>query len=77
MFAAITGDIPDHFQGDFRQRAKAGVELNLTVRIEDYQRQSVPGVKTIVFGSKARLSGLWVVSPSSVSCYLTLTNSKR
>ena len=54
---------PDHFQDDFRQqakRAKAGVELDLTVRFEDYQRQSVPDVKTIVFGGKARLSGLWV-----------------
>ena len=54
---------PDHFQDDFRQqakRAKAGVELDLTVRFEDYQRQSVPDVTTIVFGGKARLSGLWV-----------------
>ncbi len=54
---------PDHFQDDFRQqakRAKAGVELDLTVRFEDYQRQSVSDVTTIVFGGKARLSGLWV-----------------
>lgn len=54
---------PDHFSDDFRQqakRARAGVELDLTVRFEDYQRQSVPDVKTIVFGGKARLSGLWV-----------------
>ncbi|MDZ4684298.1 MAG: amidohydrolase family protein [Planctomycetaceae bacterium] len=54
---------PEHFQDDFRQqarRAKAGEELDLTVRFEDYQRQSVPDVTTIVFGGKARLSGLWV-----------------
>lgn len=54
---------PDHFQDDFRQqakRAKAGIELDLTVGFEDYQRQSVPDVTTIVFGGKARLSGLWV-----------------
>ena len=54
---------PDHFQDDFRQqakRAKAGVEMDLTVRFEDYQLQSVPGVKSIVFGGKAHLSGLWV-----------------
>ena len=54
---------PEHFSDDFRQqakRAKAGEELDLTVRFEDYQRQSVPGVTTIVFGGKARLSGLWV-----------------
>lgn len=54
---------PDHFQDDFRQqakRARAGVEMDLTVRFEDYQRASLPGVKTVVFGGKARLSGLWV-----------------
>ncbi|HUQ70485.1 MAG TPA: amidohydrolase family protein [Planctomycetaceae bacterium] len=54
---------PEHFQDDFRQqarRAKAGEEVDLTVRFEDYRRQSVPDVTTIVFGGKARLSGLWV-----------------
>ena len=54
---------PDHFQDDFRQqarRARAGVEVDLSVRFEDYCRQSVPDVTTIVFGGKARLSGLWV-----------------
>lgn len=54
---------PDHFQDDFREqakRAKAGVEMDLTVTFDDYQRQSVPDVTTIVFGGKARLSGLWV-----------------
>jgi len=54
---------PEHFQDDFRRqakRAKAGVELDLTVRFEDYQAQSVPDVTTVVFGGKARLSGLWV-----------------
>lgn len=54
---------PEHFQDDFREqarRARAGVEVDLTVRLEDYERQSVPDVVTIVFGGKARLSGLWV-----------------
>src|SRR5688500_13235388 len=54
---------PDHFRDDFRRqlsRAKAGEEIDLTVRFEDYQRPSPPGVKTIVFGGKAKLSGLWV-----------------
>src|SRR4029079_13908433 len=54
---------PDHFSDDFRRqarRAKAGVELDLTVRWEDYQATSVPGVRTVVFGGKARHSGLWV-----------------
>ena len=54
---------PDHFNDDFRQqsrRARAGVELDLTVRFEDYQRTSAPDVRSIVFGGKAKLSGLWV-----------------
>ena len=54
---------PEHFNDDFRQqgkRAKAGVELDLTVTFEDYQRTSAPDVRTIVFGGKAKLSGLWV-----------------
>ncbi|WP_169976560.1 amidohydrolase family protein [Tautonia rosea] len=56
-------EFPDHFNDDFRlqaSRAKAGEALDLTVRFEDYQRTSVPEVRTIVFGGKARLSGLWV-----------------
>lgn len=54
---------PDHFNDDFRQqakRARAGVEVDLTVRYEDYAKLSVPDVRTIVFGGKARLSGVWV-----------------
>jgi len=54
---------PDHFNDDFRQqakRARAGVEVDLTVRYEDYATLSVPDVRTIVFGGKARLSGVWV-----------------
>ena len=58
-----TWRFPEDFNDDFRRqarRAKAGVEMDLTVRWEDYERQSVPDVTTIVFGGKARLSGLWV-----------------
>jgi len=58
-----TWKYPDHFTDDFRlqaSRAKAGEELDLTVRFEDYLRTSVTDVRTIVFGGKARLSGLWV-----------------
>jgi predicted TIM-barrel fold metal-dependent hydrolase len=54
---------PGDFSADFirqAKRAKAGVEVDLTVRLADYDRASVPGVKTICFGGKARLSGLWV-----------------
>jgi uncharacterized protein len=54
---------PDHFTDDFRQqarRARAGVEVDLTVRFEEYQAKAAEDVRTIVFGGKARLSGLWV-----------------
>ena len=54
---------PDHFTEDFRRqaaRARGGVEVDLTVTYEDYRRQSPPDVRTIVFGGKAKLSGLWV-----------------
>ena len=54
---------PGDFSADFirqARRAKAGVEVDLSVQLADYDRASVPGVKTICFGGKARLSGLWV-----------------
>lgn len=54
---------PAHFTADFcqqAQRARAGVEVDLTVRYDDYRTQSPKEVRTIVFGGKARLSGLWV-----------------
>ena len=54
---------PEDFDDDFRRqarRAKAGVEMDLAVRWEDYERLSAADVTTIVFGGKARLSGLWV-----------------
>jgi len=54
---------PEHFQESFRdqaRRARAGTEVDLTVRFEDYRNSSFPDVRTIVFGGKAKLSGLWV-----------------
>ena len=55
---------PDGFSDDFReqaQRARAGVEVDLTVRYDDYMAgATVDEVRTVVFGGKARLSGLWV-----------------
>jgi uncharacterized protein len=54
---------PDHFTDDFRQqarRARAGVEVDLSVRFEEYQAKASEPVRTIVFGGKAKLSGLWV-----------------
>src|SRR6266699_2556571 len=56
-------EYPRHFTGDFRNQAKrvrAGVEVDLTVRYEDYRRAATADTKTIVFGGKAKLSGLWV-----------------
>jgi predicted TIM-barrel fold metal-dependent hydrolase len=54
---------PDHFNEDFRlqaTRARTGVEVDLTVKYENYRETATPDTVTIVFGGKARLSGLWV-----------------
>lgn len=54
---------PQHFSDDFRKqakRARAGVEVDLTVRYEEYRAQAPAETKTVVFGGKAKLSGLWV-----------------
>jgi len=56
-------EYPRHFGDDFRRqakRARAGVEVDLTVRYEDYRREAPAETRTIVFGGKARNSGLWV-----------------
>ena len=56
-------EYPRHFGDDFRRqavRARAGVEVDLTVRYEEYRATCPPDVKTIVFGGKARLSDQWV-----------------
>ena len=54
---------PLHFGDDFRRqasRARAGVEVDLTVKYEEYRRSAPTDTQTIAFGGKARLSGLWV-----------------
>ena len=54
---------PLHFSDDFRRqasRARAGDEVDLTVVHEEYARQASQPTRTVVFGGKARLSGLWV-----------------
>ena len=54
---------PDHFNDDFRnqaKRARSGTEIDLTVRFEEYTATGAQVDRTIVFGGKARLSGLWV-----------------
>ncbi|MBL9215382.1 MAG: amidohydrolase [Opitutaceae bacterium] len=56
-------EYPAHFNDDFRRqarRARAGTEVDLTVRYEEYRATVPPDTRTIVFGGKARLSGLWV-----------------
>src|SRR3954454_11975089 len=54
---------PDHFSEDFKEqarRARSGVEVDLTVRWDEYAASATLSRKTVVFGGKARLSGLWV-----------------
>lgn len=54
---------PEHFSEDFKEQSKRsrnGVETDLTVRWEDYRATAGDCDRTIVFGGKARLSGLWV-----------------
>ncbi|HYM11050.1 MAG TPA: amidohydrolase family protein [Bryobacterales bacterium] len=56
-------EYPKHFSEDFKtqaKRARGDVELDLTVRWEDYAAQAGACEKTIVFGGKAKRSGLWV-----------------
>jgi predicted TIM-barrel fold metal-dependent hydrolase len=64
---------PDHFGEDFRNqaaRARAGVEVDLTVRLPDYVKSCDEEVVTIVFGGKAKLSHLWV-DDSYVAAYVS------
>jgi uncharacterized protein len=52
-----------HFADIFRaqvRRARAGLVDDLEVRYAEYRATAPADVRTIVFGGKARLSGLWV-----------------
>lgn len=56
---------PGAFNDDFMRQARAaraGMEVDLTIRLEDYRATCTvdPEVRTVVFGGKAKLSGLWV-----------------
>jgi predicted TIM-barrel fold metal-dependent hydrolase len=56
-------EYPRHFGDGFRRqaiRARAGVEVDLTVRYEEYRATCPAETRTIVFGGKARLSDIWV-----------------
>ena len=67
-----TWQYPQHFNADFRdqaKRAKAGQELDLTVHYEEYMASATQVDKAIVFGGKAKHSGLWV-DDQSVADYV-------
>jgi len=51
---------PDHFTAEFVAQAKKGRNVDLTVRWPEYASSAPAAARTIVFGGKARLSGLWV-----------------
>lgn len=54
---------PDDFAESFiaqAKRARAGMEVDLRVRYEDYRAAAPADTTTIVFGGKAKLSGTWV-----------------
>lgn len=56
-------EYPAHFTDSFRAqaiRARAGMEVDLTVRLEDYLASAPGDIRAIVFGGKAKLSGLWI-----------------
>ncbi len=58
-------EYPLHFSDDFREqarRARKGQDVDLTVTLDGYRAGCPDGqsVFTVVFGGKARLSGLWV-----------------
>ena len=53
---------PEHFTEEFKRESlrSRGVEIDLTVRWEEYRATARECDKTIVFGAKARRSGQWV-----------------
>jgi uncharacterized protein len=54
---------PDHFSDQYRaevRRARAGAEVDLRVRYDHYLADAPQDVRAIVFGGKARLSGVWI-----------------
>ena len=68
-------------------RARAGQEVDLTVKYNEYREASPEEVRTIVFGGKARLSGLWVedqyvadyvaANPDSLIGFLSVDPTQR
>jgi uncharacterized protein len=54
---------PEHFTQEFKEqsrRSRNGVDVDLTVRWEEYHASAGTCDRTIVFGGKAKLAGIWV-----------------
>ncbi|HEX4414863.1 MAG TPA: amidohydrolase family protein [Lacipirellulaceae bacterium] len=54
---------PDHFSDQYQaeaRRARAGAEVDLRVRYDHYLANAPRDIRAIVFGGKARLSGVWI-----------------
>jgi predicted TIM-barrel fold metal-dependent hydrolase len=60
---------PDHFSTEFASQAKRGRNIDLNLRWPEYKASAADADKTIVFGGKAHLSGLWVPD-SEVAAYV-------
>ena len=70
-------EYPSHFGDRFRTqaiRARAGVEVDLTVRLPQYRSSAPPGTRTVVFGAKAKRSDLWV-DDRYVAGYVTVATA--
>jgi predicted TIM-barrel fold metal-dependent hydrolase len=64
-------EYPRDFDDEFRRQAKGargGEEVDLTVRYDQYRAQCPEETVTVVFGGKARLSGLWVDDEYVAQC---------
>ena len=64
-------EFPRDFNDNFRQqakRARGDKELDLTVRYEEYRASCPEDTVTVVFGGKARLSGLWTSDDYVAQC---------
>lgn len=65
-------EYPGHFGDDFQmqaRRARGDVEVDLTVRYEEYAKAATQDeVRTVVFGGKAKLSGMWVEDDYVAEC---------
>lgn len=63
---------PEHFDETFKDQSlrSRGKEVDLTVRWDEYHATGGDCDKTIVFGGKARLSGIWVPD-KEVAAYVT------